>query len=899
MPAAQPPPPQPRPTGYKGEVGATCKAMNFLQPPADAPRYRHHMTKAEARDAVHTELGVRWYHCADKPRTVARERTRTTGVVHFVVALDYGNLVRSADGTVRRAGVLNAKGEVVGAKMFLPFTQPTLASFIDSVRLDSSFGPSCCNLYEEANTDRPRRVGFDLEFELSHVLKDGTLDHKTSAEALWPTDFAGVAASAELFLGRVLVARVLPAFNQLAGTSLTTRDCYALDSSSATKLSFHFALPAVLPTKTALELFAEWMRATFKDCDAPLAPLLDVGVYAESGNMRLPLNRKPFKPGAATDKPCLRPVSRVGTIQFADTHDGATPDGRHSFTLSLLQQHMWTIAAAAPHAWAAAPDLEERLRFWKQMRSPQDPRQPTAAPPTKRKTTGSGDMLSGEDPKILHEALSLYALHKRIPASSVALVSHTLRHCDDSGATAGNILVRVGDAATRLHVSARGNVYLAGANDTSIAVALVERALAPSRADSFVDWYAVGGALHTVDPSPAMFAVWDHFSQQCPAKYDTKECRDRWASFNGKVSLGTLIYKGREDNDAKTAAILRSAPSVLLGRLGGPDEPPPSPATGPQPPPETPELATTRHLLRVVLGDVTSEPKAVRGTWNGSWAAPPGRRCCNGIIHDAESTFETCIADTHPCSSPGCSGTVGGFYWSSRTCCATCSTKHCAVCQLPKAAGHVCAAAAAERVARGRLSAQGTVYETCHACRSPTPAVLGPLQRTIPCTALPVSADVYATAVAAQRPTWAICPCPLFTTAHHTFLALFTITECGQVVHGDGRRRVLGVTSASRVVLGVKHQGVSRNSQAKPYAWTSVESWFREPLRAWFLREHAGTAALLPPPEERPPRPQLWTLPCCESTTPCSRKKCRTQTHEPWLWLRQLKAHGQGGEMKL
>jgi hypothetical protein len=66
---------------------------------------------------------------------------------------------------------------------------------------------------------RTRRVGLDLEFEISHALKDGTLDHKARAEALWPADFPAVAASAELFLTRVLVDRILPAFNQLAGTA--------------------------------------------------------------------------------------------------------------------------------------------------------------------------------------------------------------------------------------------------------------------------------------------------------------------------------------------------------------------------------------------------------------------------------------------------------------------------------------------------------------------------------------------------------------------------------------------------------------------------------------------------------------------------------------------------------
>jgi hypothetical protein len=32
------------------------------------------------------------------------------------------------------------------------------------------------------------------------------------------------------------------------------------------------------------------------------------------------------------------------------------------------------------------------------------------------------------------------------------------------------------------------------------------------------DWFAVGGALHAVAPSPALFAVWNQFSQLCPAR---------------------------------------------------------------------------------------------------------------------------------------------------------------------------------------------------------------------------------------------------------------------------------------------------------------------------------------------------------------------------------------------
>jgi hypothetical protein len=839
------------------------------------------MSKEESKRSVHDELGIRWYHKVEKPHELARELTASTGVLHFVVALDYGTLERSSDGRIRRAGVLDSAGKVLGSKMFLPFTQPALASFLDSVRLDPTLGPSCLNMYEEANTDRPRRVGFDLEFELDRALKDGTLDHKERAAALWPANYAAVAASPELFLSRTLVDRILPAFNALAGTAFTTRDCDALDSSTTTRLSFHFALPSVLPTTSALKHFSAWMRATFESASEPLSPLLDVSVYTTCRNMRLVLNCKPFKPGAAVDRPWLRPVSRVGAIEFAATHDAATLDGHHAFTLSLLQQHMWTTGASG------SLQLEERLREWysgfcTRGRPEAPPARarardaPDAAPPIKRARSGASHIVPAS-------ALALYAAHKGIPASSVTVLSNTLRLGDDTGSLTGDIRVVRGTGARsdpeRLHVSTMGNVFLAGANDANIATALVERALAPSRAASFTDWFAVGGALHAVAPSPAMFAIWDHFSRLCPAKYAAKECAARWTSFNGKWSLGTLIHMAREDDAQETAAILRGVPSVLIGNI--------SPAAAVMPrgrAATTPELSATRRLLRTVLGDVTSVPTAVSNVWTGSWAAPPGRRCCHGTVHDAPTTFETRVSHLRRCAAPRCAGTVGGSYWNARTACSTCGTKHCTTCQRAASPAHVCSAADVAGVARDRLTADAMAYETCHAC-SPTPAVLGPLRLAIPRTAPPVSADVYAPVLAAQHPSWALRPCPVFSCTLHTFLVVFTITDGGKLEHGDGARRALGVTTECDVVLGVKRG-------TKPYAWSSVAHWFREPLRAWFLCEHAATAALLPPPEERPPRPPLWTLPCCASVKPCGRKTCQMLTHEPWLKLRQLQAHG-------
>jgi hypothetical protein len=184
--------------------------------------------------------------------------------------------------------------------MYLPFTFPALAAFIDAVRLSPSYGPSCLNLYEEVNADRPRRVGFDLEYELCHELRNGERDHELRAASLWPADFRAVARQPEHFLKRILVDRVLPALNAMAGSHLTTHNLHLLDSSSNDKLSFHVATPLVLATASDVSTFSHWMRYTFDKCDEPLAPLLDCSVYATCGNMRLPLNRKPAKPGAAT-----------------------------------------------------------------------------------------------------------------------------------------------------------------------------------------------------------------------------------------------------------------------------------------------------------------------------------------------------------------------------------------------------------------------------------------------------------------------------------------------------------------------------------------------------------------------------------------------------------------------
>jgi hypothetical protein len=67
------------------------------------------MTRQEAEHAVHSELGIRWYHLAAPARAAARRLTAERNELHFVIALDYGNL-RWLNGAVRREAVLGRDG---------------------------------------------------------------------------------------------------------------------------------------------------------------------------------------------------------------------------------------------------------------------------------------------------------------------------------------------------------------------------------------------------------------------------------------------------------------------------------------------------------------------------------------------------------------------------------------------------------------------------------------------------------------------------------------------------------------------------------------------------------------------------------------------------------------------
>ena len=519
------------------------------QPPCDAPRYTPRLDAEPKARSVHCELGIMWYHLAEPARDHALCLTKDTGITHFVVALDYGTLQTAADGCIRRAGVRDEKtGNVIGSKMFLPFCQASLAAFVDSVRRNPAFGPSCLNLYEEANVSRPRRVGFDLEFELGHTLKDGTLDHRACAAALWPTDYEAVASDAGLFLERAFVGTVLTAFNAMAGTSLTTRDCFVLDSSSASKLSFHISTPVVLRTPLAVELFRLWMRSTFKSgAAAPISPLVDVGVYSARSNMRLPLCRKPSAPGAAADKPWLRPRSRVGTIEFAPTHDDATPEGEHTHMQALLRQHMWTVCSESP--LSDSPDLEPRLEAWaSSSAAPTAARSSEARPMRAPRVGASLDRVSNlPDPAVT----AAYAAYVGVPAGDVAVISARGKYA---------VLRAPGQpGADTLFFTEEGDIFLTTARNRDVAVGIVERALSAARAASFDDWFGVGNALHSIDPGPSMLAVWDSFSQRCPAKYTPGECSKRWPRFQDKNSLATLITMAREDSPLALEAVFRSA----------------------------------------------------------------------------------------------------------------------------------------------------------------------------------------------------------------------------------------------------------------------------------------------------------------------------------------------------
>jgi hypothetical protein len=804
--------------------------------------------------------------------------------LHFVVALDYG-VARRLNGAVRREAILDNDGKTIGSKMFLPFTFPVLAAFIDHVRLSPEYGPSCLNLYEEANVDRPRRVGFDLEFELCHELKNGERDHELRAASLWPADFRTVARTPELFLRRILVDRVIPALNGVAGSRLATGDLYLLDSSSNTKLSFHVATPLVLANAVDVSRFSQWMRDTFEACDEPLTPLLDCSVYATRGNMRLPLNRKPATPGSLADKPWLRPVSRIGSLEFADTHEDATPDGPHGHTLELLRHHAWSWVSPNSEC------ISDRLDAWASDSgsSPGRPDGPPNPPPRgggPRPPPTPAAVAAAVPAAVPAAVLDIISRHLRVPAFDVRVDSTRGLFAPPTpgpkvpSGFAGHLTCCVPSSGVALSafVSPRGNIYATPGDGTDIATALVQRGISPARAVQFSDWFAVGGALHSISNNPGLFDVWDRFSQLCASKYPGRDkLLKRWGQFNGAHSLGTLVYMAREDNPEATLGILQEHRSELLGQLGvggvGCSEC--APSTPPNPVVGADVAALERRALRTALGDTASEPIIAAGasSWNGAWRAPAGRRCVHGTKHFAETTFETNLLATRPCSTPRCGGHIGGGFWRDRNTCDTCHRT-------------------APAVPSGDTNAHQLfiLYETCHGCGAHAepmfvtrvPTALEQKGRT---PLLPAALDLYAEVLEKRSPNWELTPCPPFSTAYHRFSSVFTVTERARYTHQDGKRRALGLTTDGDVMLGCK-------PSKTPYAWTTVTHWFRDALSVWFRAEHAAVVAQLPEPHTTNAGVVMWTLPCCSVSKHCGRQKCRTVTDTPWRYLRHLRAHG-------
>jgi hypothetical protein len=860
------------------------------------------MGKEEVLKSIHIDLGVRWYHTALPAREAARLLSESMGTLHFVVALDYGN-VRRIQGVVRREAILNYEGEVVACKMFRVFTVPALAAFLDAVRLSPSFGPTTLNMYEEVNVDRPRLIGLDLECEIEHQRKNGDRDHEERAMTLWPEDYRTVATTPELFLRRILVDRVLPALNELTGVHLTTKDFYLLDSSCEGKLSFHLASPLVLSTAEDVSSFGRWMRATFENSDEPLTPLLDCGVYSSCGNMRLPLNRKPAKPGAVKDKPWLRPVSRVGDLEFAPTYDDATPGEPHGYTLALLQQHMWSFVETS------YPCISERLAAW--AGESFTPIKQPGAPHGSALATGvrsSGKRYPTPVNAVPSAVLELVGRHLGVPASEVRVAgasgSPPSALSDDEAPASftgrATCVANGTGTSASVFVTPRGNVYADTGDGAAIAAALVERALSPARADSFSDWFSVGGALHSINATD-LFDVWDRFSQRSAGKYPGRDkLLKRWGQFNGVHSLGTLVFMAREDNAAETSAILRANRSLLLGQLGA-DEVEGAPvhaassavqAAFSDPSAPTPAAAAApsksfasleRRVLRAVLGDATSEPVIAAGaaSWNGAWCAASGRRCVHGRVHFGETTFETFISATRACTASGCDGQVGGGFWRDRNTCGKCRRAVAPASESARLGGGF----------KGSKKQLMVLYEACHGCGVHSePMYVGRLDAATAgksVIALPTVMSVYADALAKKHPSWELAPCPPFNTSRYNFDALFTVAERGRYVHDDGFRRLLGVTTEGDIMLGVK-----ATDSKTAYVWKTVGRWFRDALADWFRSEHAAVVERLPEPCSTVEGVPLWTLPCCAVSGPCGRFKCRTVTDEPWRYLRQMKAHG-------
>jgi hypothetical protein len=266
---------------------------------------------------AHREFGLWWaYTYKGKQGSLQQWFRDEAPADAFLVALEKGAV--DADGVRQPAG---------RGYLFTAVTLPGLVALLETVRSQ----PANLNLYEYLVDERPRRIGVDLEYELAEP------KHREPASELWPDDFEAVFADKELFLRRTLVDVFLPALSALVGRTLTTADCYVMDSSTSTgsKQSYHVVLDVVLPDKASREAFHRWIQVTFRTGRASqrLSPLLDCGVYSSVRAMRLGGCNKTGKQAR------LVPVASVGNLVFKPVPRFSLAE---PFTEELLATHMWT-----------------------------------------------------------------------------------------------------------------------------------------------------------------------------------------------------------------------------------------------------------------------------------------------------------------------------------------------------------------------------------------------------------------------------------------------------------------------------------------------------------------------------------------------------------------------------
>ncbi len=191
---------------------------------------------------AHCEFGLQWaYTYKGELGSLEQWFREKAPADAFLVALEKGAV--DADGVRQPAG---------RGYHFTAVTLPGLVALLETVRSQ----PANLNLYEYLVDERPRRIGVDLEYELAEP------KHREPASELWPDDFEAVFADKELFLRRTLVDVFLPALSALVGRTLTTADCYLMDSSTSTgsKQSYHVVLDVVLPDKASREAFHRWIQ---------------------------------------------------------------------------------------------------------------------------------------------------------------------------------------------------------------------------------------------------------------------------------------------------------------------------------------------------------------------------------------------------------------------------------------------------------------------------------------------------------------------------------------------------------------------------------------------------------------------------------------------------------------